>query len=107
MKEQGIISGPDAINEIRRLKIVPGSSFGLQFITCDLNRGTCGETRIYDECRIRTARRSEGLAVDSDHYLFFTDLTTDEPRQCFKWLMRAVCFPPSYEWLEVKWFNYQ
>ena len=104
MKEPKIITGPEAIARMRNIKLVPGATFGIRFITCDLNRQEYGEIRIYDRCRLRPAMRKEGLSVDPDHYLFFTDVDTDEPRQCYKWLIRAVCFPPSNEWYEVKWF---
>jgi hypothetical protein len=103
--EQGkTITGQDAIELMRRAKLIPGATFAMRFITCDLSRGEYGQVRVYDQCVLRPARRSEGLAVDSDHYLFFTDVSADEPRQCFKKLIRAVCFPPSNQWLTVKWF---
>ena len=104
MKESETITGPDAINRMRNIKLVPGATFGIRFITCDLNRKKANEVRVYDRCRLRLARRNEGLITDPDHYLFFTDTDTDEPRQCFKWLIRAVCFPPSEKWFHVKWF---
>ena len=98
------ITGPEAIDRMRKCKMVPGAFFGIRFITCDLNREEYGEVRIYDRCRLRPAMRKESLSVDPDHYLFFTDIDTDEPRQCFKWLIRAVSFPPSNDWYTVKWF---
>ncbi|MBF0649190.1 hypothetical protein IR083_10190 [Dysgonomonas sp. GY75] len=100
-----IITGPEAVERMRRQKLVLGATFGIRFITCDLNRPEkTGQVRVYSSCRIRPARRSEGLSVNSDHYLYFTDEDTDEPRQCFKKLIRAVCFSPSNEWYTVKWF---
>ena len=99
------MTGTEAINRMRRLLLLPGESFAMRFITCDLSRDEYGEIRVYERCQIRTARRNEGLQVNSDHYLFFTDLENDKFRQCFKWLIRAVAFPPSYTWYEVKWFE--
>lgn len=100
-----IITGPEAIDRMRQLKLLPQARFGIKFITCDLNRPEkTGKVRVYTSCRIRPARRNEGLSVNSDHYLYFSDEETGEPRQCFKKLIRAVCFPPSYIWYEVKWF---
>lgn len=99
------ISGSQAIDRMRKLKLIPGATFGIRFITCDLSRNEQGEVRIYDHCRLRPSRRKERLSVDPDHYLFFTDIDTDEPRQCFKWLIRAVCFPPNNIWYTVKWFE--
>lgn len=106
MEYEKTITGPEAIERMRRLKLSPKATFGIKFITCDLNRPEkSGFVDIYPECRLRPARSSEGLQVDSDHYLYFSDVPSDEPRQCFKWLIRAVCFPPYNTWYEVKWFS--
>lgn len=105
-KKEETISGPDAIERMRRLKLIHGSVFGLKFITYDYNRPEkSGNVNIYLSCRLRTARRSEGLRVDSDHYLYFTDTELDAPKQCFKKLIRAVCFPPNNKWYKVNWFD--
>ena len=105
MEYENNITGPEAIERMRRINLIPGANFGIKFITCDLNRPEkSGRVDLYPECRLRTARRNEGLSVNSDHYLYFTDLETDEPRQCFKKLIRAVCFSPKYKWYNVKWF---
>lgn len=106
MEYEKTITGANAIDRMRKINLIPGATFGIKFITCDLNRSDkSGRVDLYPECRLRTARKSEGLAVNSDHYLYFTDLTTDEPRQCFKRLIRAVCFPPQNIWYKVKWFS--
>ena len=99
------ISGAEAIERMRRLKLIPNAKFGMVFYTCDLSRHEHGDVRRYELCRLRAARRDEGLNVSTDHYLFFEDTETGEPRQCFKKLIRKVCFPPSNEWLDVKWFD--
>ncbi|MDU1892836.1 MAG: hypothetical protein E6767_19320 [Dysgonomonas sp.] len=105
MDSRKTITGPEAIELMRRTKLVPGATFGIRFITCDLNRAEYGQIRVYEACELRSARKNEGLSVDPDHYLYFTDVSTDQPRQCFKKLIRAVCFPPSQQWLTVKWFT--
>ncbi|MDL2215261.1 hypothetical protein LJC00_03640 [Dysgonomonas sp. OttesenSCG-928-M03] len=104
MDENRTITGAEAIELIRRTRLIPGATFGVRFITCDLNRNRYGEIRVYERCRIRPPRHKESLTVDPDHYLFFVDDETDELRQCFKKLIRAVCLPPSNQWLTVKWF---
>jgi len=105
MEFEKTITGSEAIERMRQLKMVPGATFAIRFITCDLNRpDKSGQIRVYSNCRIRPARRNEGLNVNSDHYLYFSDENTDESRQCFKKLIRAVSFPPSNEWYTVKWF---
>ena len=99
------ITGAEAITRMRNLKLVPGATFGMIFYTCDLTRKEHGEVRKYEHCRVRPAMRDEGLAVSADHYLFFENMDTGEARQCFQKLIRKVCFPPSQEWLTIKWFE--
>lgn len=99
------ITGPNAIEKMRRLKSVPGAVFGIVFLTADRNRGKYGERRKYERCRLRPAMRDEGLDVSADHYLFFEDADTGDAKQCFKKLIRQVAFPPEYNWVTVKWFE--
>jgi len=99
-----IITGTDAINKMRELRAVPGQAFGIVFITCNLStHQNCGQFRKIERCRLRTAMIDEGLNVSADHYLYFTDVDTDEPKQCFKKLIRKVCF--NNNWFIVKWFE--
>ena len=44
------------------------------------------------------------MKVDPDHYLTYVISDTDEPRMCWKKLLRFVAFPPRYELLKVDWF---
>lgn len=99
------ISGAEAVERMRRLKSVSGATFGIVFITADRKRGRYGERSKYEHCRLRPAMRDEGLEVSADHYLFFEDVTTGNPKQCFKKLIRQVAFPPGYNWQTVKWFE--
>lgn len=99
------ITGTEAFERIRNLKRLPGATFSIVFITCDLTRNEFGQMRMYEDCRLRTAQRHEGLRTNADHYLFFEQTTSGEPRQCFKKLIRKIAFPPAYEWLTVKWFD--
>lgn len=99
------ITGPEAISRMRNLKLLPDATFGIKFITCDLNRDKPHEFRIYHQCRLRPALHSEKQKIDSDHYLYFVDLENKENRQCFRILIRAVCLPPEYKWYKIKWFD--
>lgn len=93
------ISGTNAINRMRNLKLLPDAFFSLNFIKEN------GTIRVFEKCRLRPARRDEGLSVSADHYLYFTDVETGKPKTCFKKLIRQVAFPPDYHWLTVKWFE--
>lgn len=100
MKEE--IRGFDAIRKIR--EISKSHSFTIIFYTCDRKRGEGGELRKYERCRIRNARFDELSDTDQDHYLFFTDEETGDPKMCWKKLIRFVGFPPKYKLQKVNWY---
>lgn len=98
------ITAIDALIRMKRLREVPSEDFGIVFITCNLStHKECGQFRKYEHCSIRSAMRSEGLQVHSDHYLYFTDNEYNEPKQCFKKLIRQVRF--GNVWYKVEWFK--
>jgi hypothetical protein len=98
------ISGTKAVTQMRAIKALPKETFGLVFITNARAKGDkCGEVRKYENCRLRTAENREGLEVQSEHYLYFTDMDTNEPRMCWKKLIRKVRF--GSEWLKINWFE--
>lgn len=101
-----MISGKEAMRRIKALKTVPDSSFGIIFYTCNLNTGECGEVRRYDKCRIRSAALDESRQVAGEHYLYFTDLVNEEPRQCWRVLIRKICFD-GRNWLKINWLDYE
>jgi hypothetical protein len=99
---QAEITGLEALQKMRALKSVPKSSFGLIFITRQGKDGS--SVRKYEHCRLRSSMRNEGLSVNADHYLYFTDCETDQPKQCWKrYLIREVKF--DNVWYKVKWFE--
>ena len=63
------ISGGEAINRARNLKLVQGSWFTLL------------------RCRVRPALREDTFKMDGDMYFTFEDLETGEPKMCFKRLI--------------------
>lgn len=102
MKEK-TISGFEAVRLMRQVSKT--NSFMLLFITLDRKRQEGGYLRKYDRCRVRTAKMDELADVDPDHYLYFTDTTTGDPRTCWKKLIRYVGFPPKYELIKVDWYK--
>lgn len=105
MKETKIITGANAIRIMRNLRGVKGAYFTLVHITCDLTRDRCGEIRKVNRCQLRTSIPDSKMKIDPDHYLTYIDLDMDEPRTCYKKLIRYVAFPPNYEPLKVDWFK--
>jgi hypothetical protein len=104
MKEK-TISGSEAIQRARNLKLVPGSHFTLLHITCNMNTGKCGELRKFERCRVRPSLKEDTFKMDGDMYFTFEDLETGEPKMCFKRLMRYIAFPPGYEILKIDWYG--
>lgn len=105
MEAQKTITGPEALRRMRLITKVKDSYFTLIHFTANLKKQTGGELRKVERCRLRPAL-PEGLTrVDPDHYLTYVDVSADEPRMCWKKLIRYVAFPPDYELLKVDWFN--
>ncbi len=105
MNQANEISGTEAIHRMRLLKKVPGAHFTLIHLTCNLRKRTTGGMRKVERCRLRASMRSDQAETDPDHYLPYEDLDTEEPRQCFKKLIRYVGFPPTYKLQRVNWFT--
>lgn len=104
MKEK-TISGAEAIRRARNLKLVPGASFTLLHLTCDFKTNESGVLRKFDRCRVRPSLREDTFRMDGDMYFTFEDLSTGDPKMCFKKLMRYIGFPPDYKLLKINWFD--
>lgn len=73
------------------------------FITLDTRTGLSAGLRKVEAAKLRAAFKEETFQLGGDNYLAYTDMDNDEPRMCFKKLIREVAFPPNYEWLKVNW----
>lgn len=99
-----IITGKQAIDKMRLFRGLPKETFGLLFITNSRSKSdNHTEFRKYEHCRLRTAENREGLEVQSDHYLYFTDCDSDSSKMCWKKLIRQVCF--GNIWYKINWFE--
>ena len=105
MENQKTISGTEAIRRARNLKYIPGAFFVLIHLTCNLKTKKCGETAKTERCRVRPSLKEDTFQLDGDMYFTYEDLSTGEPKMCFKRLMRFIGFPPDYELLKIDWFN--
>jgi hypothetical protein len=105
MQTQSTISGPDALRRARNLKYIPGASFSLIHLTCNLKTKKYGETAKTERCRVRPALKEDTFHLDGDLYFTYEDVDTNEPKMCFKRLMLYIAFPPNYELLKINWFN--
>lgn len=101
--QNAVINGADAIHRMRQLKLSDAGTFGLVFIAYNRHRPANNGTIIkVENCELRTSMRSEGLEINADHYLFFTDTDTKRPLRCWKKLIRKVRFGAF--WMDVNWF---
>jgi len=105
MDKINTISGKEAIRRARNLKNVPDAYFTLLFLSCNFKKEQFGEMRKYERCRFRPGIKSDKMQMDPDMYFAFEDLETEQPKMCFKKLMRYIAFPPDYTLKKIDWFN--
>lgn len=104
MKTESVISGAEAIRRMRLISRVPDAYFTLIHLTCNLKKRTGGQLRKAEHCRLRAALPEKVTKIDPDHYLTYVLTDNDEPRMCFKKLIRYVAFPPDFKLQKVDWF---
>ena len=105
MENSQTIFGSEAIRRARNLKYVPGATFSLIHLTCNLKTKECGKLSKTERCRVRLALKEDTFQLDGDLYFTYEDADTGEPKMCFKILMRFIGFPPDHELLKIDWFN--
>ncbi|MDR2130545.1 MAG: hypothetical protein LBP56_05180 [Odoribacteraceae bacterium] len=103
--EQEYIPATEAIQRMRLISKVEDAYFTLVHLTYNHKTGAGGETRKVERCRLRPSLPDGVTRIDPDHYLTYVDGSMDEPRMCFKKLIRYVGFPPDYKLLKVNWFE--
>lgn len=74
-------------------------------VTWNRKKNETNGLRHVTRARLRPALPDEKFYPHADLYLPYIDLDVNEPRMCFKKLIRTVAFPPQYEVLRVKWFD--
>lgn len=106
MDDVKVISGIEAVGRMRLMKST-GETFGLLFFHYNRFKQEKNGTVVkYENCRLRSAAKSEGLEINSDHYIYFLDCDTDQALQCWRKLVRMVRF--GGVWYKVDWFqNYE
>jgi len=105
MENQKTISGTEAIRRARNLKFVSGAYFTLLHLTCNFKTNECGQLVKVERCRVRPSLREDTFQLDGDLYFPYEDMDTEQPKMCFKKLMRFIAFPPNYELLKIDWFD--
>lgn len=102
------ITGAEAIDKMRELKHSETQSFVLHHLTWNAKTEKTSGLRVVARCRLRPAMPEEGIKPHPELFLPYMDLDLaidDQPRICYKRLIRAVAFPPENVLLKVKWFE--
>ena len=99
------INGIDAIKLAREISNIPDGNFTISFFKCNLTRGQASsalETR--KGCKIRSQLPQDKFRYDGDNYFLFTD-ADNNPRSCYRILMRYIAFPPDFKLLKINWLS--
>lgn len=99
------IAGTEAIARMRQLRHSEHLHFEMHHLTYNHATDDTKGLRSVTRCRLRPALPKETFAAPADLYLPYMDLDLNEPRTCFKKLVRMVAFPPTFEVLKVNWFK--
>jgi hypothetical protein len=99
------ISGFEALARMREIRHDDKKHFILYHLTYNIDKDKTDGLRIVKRACLRPALPDDALKTESDLYLTYTDLDSNEPRMCFKKLIRFVAFPPDFTLLKVDWFN--
>ena len=98
------ISGFEAIARMRELRHKDHLHFELHHLTYNHATGETKGLRVVSRCRVRPSLPDDRFALPADLYLPYMDLDMNEPRMCFRKLIRAVAFPPHFVLQKVNWF---
>lgn len=96
------IDGKEALARMRQLT-KKGGRFSLYHLTYNYDTGETKGLRVVEQARLRPLMPKETFKTASELYVPYIDLELDEPRLCFRNLIRKVAFPPDFELLTVKW----
>lgn len=99
------ISGTEAIARMRQIRHTADAYFTMHHLTWNETKQEAKGLRVVERCKLRPALPNEKFALPGDLYLPYMDLDLEEPRTCFKKLIRFVAFPPLYKLQKVNWFQ--
>ena len=94
----------EAVNQMRQLRHTH-QHFTLHHLTYNVKRRQTTGMRVVERARVRPALPDDDFIKPSDMYLPYLNLDKDEPRLCFRKLIRFVAFPPDFKLLKVNHFT--
>ena len=99
------IGGIDAIRMMQEVSKLPDGQFTIAFFKYNRTLGEAsGKMQVRRGCRTRAQLPQERFQIPSDNYFLFQD-QDENPKTCYRVLIRFVGFPPDYKLIKVKWFN--
>lgn len=98
------IDGPTAMHNAREISKLPDGCFTIVFFPYSRSRGEASaHLRVKEHCRWRTQLPKEKFEVDGENLLLFTD-EDDEPRMCWRILIRFMAFPwDGFKLHKINW----
>ena len=101
-----IIDGIDAIRMMQEVCKLPDGDFTIAFFKYNRTTGEAvPKLQVRKHCRTRAQLPQEIFTIPSDNYFLFVDDQGDH-KTCFRVLIRFIAFPPHYNLIKVKWFDY-
>ena len=99
------IAGLDAIRLTQEIARIPGGKFSIAFYQYNRTKGIAiPELRIEEQCTYRSQLPQDEFSIDGDNYFLFTD-KDDNPKTCYRILMRFIGFPPDFKLRKINWLH--
>lgn len=102
MSKEKTIDGKKVLARMRQLQHTK-HHFSLYHLTYNYATRELKGLRVVEKAKLRPLMPKERFKTPSEMYVPYIDIELDEPRACFKNLIRFVAFPPDYELQKVTW----
>ena len=99
------IDGIDAIKLANEISNIPDGCFIISFFKCNLTKlQASAELETRKGCKIRSQLPQDKFRYDGDNYFLFND-NENNPKSCYRILLRYIAFPPDFKPLKVNWLS--
>lgn len=97
------IDGIEAIRLANEVSKLPDGSFTIAFYPYNRTKGEAGDKLVIrKDCTTRPQMPQDKIAVDGDNYFLFKNGDGDD-KMCYRYLLRYIGFPPSFDMIKVNW----
>jgi len=99
------ITGIEAIRMMKQVSKLSDGRFTIAFFSYNRTEEEAStKLQVREGCKVRKQLPQEQFQIPSDNYFLFQD-KDQNPKTCFRVLIRFVGFPPEYKLIKVKWFK--